>query len=240
MHLGRDLETLHLDLVDIWPQEGWGNCSEIRPMCLYLDCWTVVATVKQGEARWWNTVKEHHSREHVQQGPSTALLYLALSSSECATVPWALIWLFICSWCSNSLNSCLYIPSCRMLAPKATSAQVFDSGATNNAAALILGGWMNISGCTLETDSDTYISKMFENIVYTQELSGDTTTSTRYQEVFTSVRPTWIQSLPKQQTEVIATGLTAGASWKKISQCWYNQLWRGMFSWGFLHFTGAT
>ena len=56
---------------------------------------------------------------------------------------------------------------------------------------------------------------MFENIVYTQELSGDTTTSTRYQEVFTSVRPTWIQSLPKHQTEVIATGLTAGASWKK-------------------------
>ena len=150
MHLGRDLETLHLDLVyDIWPQVGWGYCFEIRRICLTSDCWTVVATVKQGEARQWNTVKEHHSREHVHQGPSTALLYLALSSSECATVPWALICFFICRWCSNSLNSCLYIPSCRMFAPKATSAQVFDSGATNNAAALILGGWINISGCTL-------------------------------------------------------------------------------------------
>jgi len=67
--------------------------------------------------------------ESADSCPSTALLYLALSSSECAT---------------------------------ATSAQVFDSGATNNAAALIL---------------------------------GDTTTSTRYQEV-------------------IATGLTAGATYQ--------------------------
>ncbi len=56
-----------------------------------------------------------------------------------------------------------------MFAPKATSAQVFDTGATNNAAALILGSWMNISGCTLQTDSDMYIPKTFENIVYTQE-----------------------------------------------------------------------
>lgn len=120
--------------------------------------------------RRWNTVKGHHSTEHVQQGPSTALLYLALSSSECATVPWALIWFFICRWCLNSPQQLFIHSELQNVCPEGYQCTSLwqwshqqrscsDFRRLNEHIRMYFVSWFR----------HVYISKMFENIVHAQE-----------------------------------------------------------------------